>query len=147
MSLIPQRKLQADDNQDDIVKHTIAVIKGLLKKDRTVVFSVAGTLVAGSNASFEIPAPVALTILKVYINVKTAPTGATLIVDFNIGGVSIFTTQANRPTIAIGATAAESGVPDITTWAKNAVGSIDIDQIGSTVAGADLTVQARCEVA
>ena len=147
MSLIPQRKLKVAGSENDIVKHAIAVIKGLLRNDRTIVFSDAGTLVATTNVSFEIPVPVALTILRVYINVKTAPTGATLIVDVNKGGTTIFTTQGNRPTIAISAKTAESGTPDVTTLAKNDILSIDVDQIGSTIAGADLVVQVRCEVA
>jgi len=113
---------------------------------RTIVFGVAGTLTAENNASFEIPIPENLTCLKVYINVKTAPTGCQLIVDVNLDGTTIFSTQANRPMITAGQKNAESGTPNVQSYNKNQILSIDIDQIGSTVAGADLIVEARCKV-
>jgi len=114
---------------------------------KTIVLSVAGTLVAGVNASFEIPVPVAMTIGKVYANVKTAPTGANLEIDVNKNGTTIFTSQAKRPIIAAGDTEDESDTPDVTALAKGDLLSIDIDQIGSTIAGADLVVEVRCTVA
>lgn len=82
------------------------------------------------------------TITGVRASVGTAPTGASLIVDVNKNGSTIFTTQANRP--AIPASANTSGnvtTMDITTVAAGEYLTIDIDQIGSTIAGADLTVQ------
>jgi hypothetical protein len=59
----------------------------------------------------------------------------------NKNGTTIFTTQANRPTIAISGNTDESGVPDVTALADGDYLEVDIDQIGSTVAGSDLTVQ------
>jgi hypothetical protein len=109
-----------------------------------LTFGVEGTLTTGTNKTFEIVAPCTLTIVKVKAHVKTAPTGATLIVDVNKAGTTIFTNQANRPTIAIGATDDDSGTPDVTALAEGNVLSIDIDQIGSTVAGADLTLEVVC---
>jgi hypothetical protein len=44
-----------------------------------------------------------LTVTGVRASVGTAPTGATLIVDVNLAGTTIFTTQASRPAIAISA--------------------------------------------
>lgn len=79
--------------------------------------------------------PWAVTLLLVKIYADTAPTGATLIVDINKNGTTIFTTQANRPTIAIDGNAADSGTPDVTAVAKGDRLSYDIDQVGSTVAG------------
>lgn len=84
------------------------------------------------------------TISSVWASVGTAPTGSSIIVDINKNGTTIFTTQANRPTIAIGA--AYSGNVtnmDITSLSAGDYITIDIDQIGSTVAGADLTVCVR----
>ncbi len=86
-----------------------------------------------------------LTIDRVYIHVKTAPTGASIIVDVNKNGTTIFTNQANRPEIAAGSTEDESGVPDITALAKDDALSMDIDQKGSGDAGADLSVFVRCK--
>ncbi len=109
-----------------------------------LVLGVEGTLVVGINKTFELPVGCSLTISKVKVHVKTAPTGAAVIVDVNKGGTTIFTTQGNRPTIAIGATDADSGTPDVTGLVENDKLSVDVDQVGSTIAGADLTVEIVC---
>lgn len=84
-----------------------------------------------------------LTIFSVRAFVGTAPTGATLICDFNKNGTTIFTTQGNRPTIAIsGFTALSGAAPDVTSVAAGDYLTADVDQVGSTIAGSDLTVQA-----
>jgi hypothetical protein len=75
--------------------------------------------------------------------VLTAPTGANLIVDVNKNGTTIFTTQANRPEITAGSKTATSGAPDVTSLSKNDAITIDVDQVGSTIAGADLSVMVR----
>jgi len=74
--------------------------------------------------------------------VGTAPTGSSIIVDVNINGTTAFTTQANRPTIAISGTTSGK-VTNMNVLAVPDGGriSVDIDQVGSTVAGSDLTVQ------
>ena len=78
------------------------------------------------------------------ISVGTAPTGASILVDTNKNGTTVFTTQANRPEIAISGFFDVSGTPDVIaltgdtdylTW--------DIDQVGSTIAGKDLVIQTR----
>lgn len=85
--------------------------------------------------------PAAATIVSVTTSVGTAPTGASIICDVNKNGTTIFTTQANRPAIAISGNASSAAVPDVTSLAIGDYLSVDIDQIGSTIAGADLTVQ------
>ena len=82
------------------------------------------------------------TINGVRASVGTAPAGASIIVDINKNGTTIFTTQGNRPTIAIaGNTSGNVTNMDVTTVAAGDYLTVDIDQIGSTTAGADLTVQ------
>jgi hypothetical protein len=76
--------------------------------------------------------------------VDAAPTGANLIVDVHTGtgtGTTIFTTQGNRPTITDGNKTAVSSAPDVTSIAEGDEFSVYIDQIGSTIAGADLTIE------
>lgn len=82
-------------------------------------------------------------IIDAAIVVDTAPTDASLIVDVHLNGVTIFTTQGNRPTIVT--TAKDSGlaVPDVTVAAGGDVLTVDIDQIGSTLPGEDLAVVVR----
>ena len=78
------------------------------------------------------------TIDKVFLYAETAPTGADLIADINLNGTTIFTTQANRPTVTAGANTATSGTPDTTSVADGDYITFDIDQVGSTVPGADI---------
>jgi hypothetical protein len=100
----------------------------------------SGTLVVGTGAQ-RIYAPFACTIVQVRANVVTAPTGASLIVDVNKNGTTTYGTQSARPTIAASSVTAVGGAATVTTLAAGDYLTIDVDQIGSTVAGADLTVQ------
>ena len=112
--------------------------------ETALVFFIPSTLVVSTNSSqIDLYAPRAFTIANVHIASDTAPTGASIIVDVNLNGTSIFTTQANRPTITAGNNSGTSGTPDVTAVAKNDIITIDIDQIGSTEAGKDLVVQIR----
>jgi hypothetical protein len=65
-------------------------------------------------------------------------------VDVNKNGTTIFTTQANRPTVvaAANATAADA-VPDVTAIASGDYLTVDRDQVGSATPGSDLTVFVR----
>jgi len=111
------------------------------KVKTTLSFAVTGTLTTGTDKAPTLVAPCTLTITKVKLVVKTAPTGAAIIVDVNKNGTTIFTTQANRPQIADGATQGDSGTPDVTSLAEGDKITIDCDQVGSGTAGADLTVE------
>lgn len=75
-------------------------------------------------------------------SVGSAPTGSSVIVDVNLNGTTIFTTQANRPTIAAsGTTSGKINTMNVTSWPDGNYLTVDVDQVGSTFAGADLTVQ------
>lgn len=73
------------------------------------------------------------------IEVGTAPTGASMIVDINANGGSMFSNPADRPTIAAGATTGESE-PDTMTLDEDDYMTVDVDQVGSTTTGADLVI-------
>jgi hypothetical protein len=86
--------------------------------------------------------PDAFTITDIGADVKTAPTGSILIADVNEAGTSIMTT--NKLDIDVSETSTETaatapGLTD-TAIAANAIMSIDIDQVGSTIAGQELNV-------
>jgi hypothetical protein len=81
-----------------------------------------------------------LTTSGIFIYSETAPTGADLIVDVNIDGTTMFTTQGNRPTIEATENSGTSGTPDVTTIADGSYLTFDIDQVGSTIPGADLVI-------
>lgn len=110
----------------------------------TFVFTAEGNLEVGSSP-LRIYLPGDFTIDKVYISVNTPPTGSNIIVDVNKNSTTIFTTQANRPEITISGYTGESGIPDITSLSLNDYLTFDRDQIGSSIAGADLTVHVRCK--
>jgi len=92
-----------------------------------------------AKATFRMP--YAFTLTAVRASVTTAPTGANLEVDINEGGTTILSTvisiDAGDKT-SVGATTA--AVISDTSLADNAEITIDVDQIGSTVAGAGLKV-------
>ena len=94
--------------------------------------------------------PTAGTITKAWINAVTSPTGAALIFDININGTSIWKFhQANR--IQLKASDADGKANqtafDTTAFVAGDVITLDCDQIGSTVAGAGITIQLDYELA
>lgn len=126
---------------DAFVASTVTDGTVLVLKQTVIPFSKGGTLATGAGTfRFYIDGG-NWTIIQVRASVGTAPTGATLIVDVNKNGTTIFTTQGRRPTIAIsGFTATPSAAIEVTSLTTADYLSVDIDQIGSTVAGADLVV-------
>jgi len=109
----------------------------------TLTFSIPDVLTTGQKKQ-RLLAPCALTLTKVRLVVDTAPTDANLIVDVHTGteaGTTIFTTQGNRPTIVAAAKTGVSAAPDVTAIAEGDEFSVYVDQIGSTIAGSDLTIE------
>ena len=91
--------------------------------------------------------PTSIIIKSIRAMIATAPTGAAIIIDINKNGTTIFTTQGNRPTIAISAfDSGEVTNMDITSLAKGDYLTLDIDQIGSSAAGKDLVVILEIEI-
>lgn len=103
-------------------------------------YSKQGTLTTATG-TMRLPIDGTYTIVGTRLMVGTAPTGASIIIDVNKNGTTIYSTQANRPTIAASANAGGPGsAPDVTSLAAGDYLTVDIDQVGSTVAGSDLTV-------
>jgi hypothetical protein len=108
-------------------------------------FTITGTLVTGTSLAPALIVPKAFTITKAYAFVKTGPTGGNaIIIDINLGGTSIWSaTPANRLQIASGATSGTRTSFDTTALAESNTLTPDVDQVGNTVAGADLTVMLK----
>jgi hypothetical protein len=108
-----------------------------------VPYNRAGTLaVTTGQTRFRLPFDA--TIVGVSAAVGTAPTGSSIIIDVNKNGTTIFTTQGNRPAIAVSShEAAEVTNMDITSLSTGDYITIDIDQIGSGTPGSDLSVFVR----
>jgi hypothetical protein len=85
--------------------------------------------------------PYAMTLSSVRASVNTAPTGSTLVVDINEGGSTILSTKLSIDASELtSTTAATAAVISDTGLADDAEITIDIDQIGSTIAGKGLKV-------
>jgi hypothetical protein len=115
-----------------------------LPNDDVIAFGTEGTLtVRTGKGRFRFP--FAAVLLGVSASVDTAPTGSAVILDLNKNGTTMFTTQANRPTISANTNATTTEVTnmDVTAIASGDYLTVDIDQIGSTVAGSDLVVTVR----
>lgn len=92
-----------------------------------------------AKATFRMP--YAFTLTEVRVSVTTAPTDATLTVDINEGGTTILSTKLTiDSTEKTSTTAAAPPVIDDAALADDAEITVDIDQVGSTVAGAGLKV-------
>lgn len=104
------------------------------------VFTLEGALSVASgtlrlyNASGE-----SRTISKVFIAVDTAPTGSGITVDIHKNGTTIFTTQSNRPSIAAAANTGQTTTIEVPTWADGEYLTLDIDAVGSTIPGYNLS--------
>jgi hypothetical protein len=86
-------------------------------------------------------APYAFTLTGVRSSVNTAPTGSTLIVDINEAGSTILSTKLSiDASEKTSTTAASAAVISDSAIADDAEITIDIDQIGSTIAGKGLKV-------
>lgn len=85
--------------------------------------------------------PYAMTLTAVRASVTTAPTGSTLVVDINEGGTSVLSTKLSiDATEKSSTTAATAAVISDSALADDAEITVDIDQIGATIAGAGLKV-------
>ena len=107
------------------------------------MWAFSGTLVTGTVGKARWYADKSYTIKSIRASVNTAPTGSpTVVIDANKNGTTVFTTQGNRPTIA--ASSFTSGLVtnmDVTSLTAGDYLQVDIDTVGGTIAGADLTVQ------
>lgn len=99
------------------------------------------TALTAGTAKVTFRTPCAITLTAVRASVTTAPTGSILIVDINEAGTSILSTKLSIDVSEkTSTTAATPPVISDTALADDAEMTIDIDQIGSTIAGAGLKV-------
>lgn len=106
------------------------------------VMSVTGALTVVTGKS-RVYLEGSYTVETIRAAVSTAPTGSSLIVDVNKNGTTLFTTQGNRPTISASGFLSTGTAPNVTTFISGDYLTVDLDQVGSTIAGADLTVTVR----
>ena len=104
----------------------------------TYEFPLTGTLFVATLAAGPLGVIRDSIITRARLYVNTAPTGADLICDVNKNGTSIWnSTPANRVKVVAGQNAGTQTSFDITTLSADDIFTVDIDQVGSTVSGAD----------
>lgn len=101
-------------------------------------FFQSGTLSVAVLA-WEFVAPRDFTLRSATGRVKTAPTGQSLIVDVRVNGASIYANQTEMIVIPDAGNSDVSAVKDAAVGAGDVV-TIEVEQVGSGTAGADLTV-------
>jgi len=107
---------------------------------KTIMWVIPNAVETGTEQSGRAYIDVPGIITKARAYAKTAPTDASLLFDININGTTIWTTQGDRVAIASGANAGSETSFDVTALAVDDYVTCDIDQVGSTVAGSDITV-------
>jgi len=121
------------------------------ERHSTFVFTYPDVLSTGVSVVPLLVATRPLTIVKAYANVKTAPTGVvgtpiagkSLVLDVNKNSSTVWSTQSDRLSIVDGATSGSQTNFNTTSLVEGDTLSLDIDYVGSTVAGADLTVEIK----
>lgn len=114
------------------------------------VFTVTGTLTTSTDPAPWIPIRQTRTITEAYAVVKTAPTGASILIDveYSTDDGATWTSiwdndQGDRLTIAASSKDDDQTTFDTTSIASGSLLRIAVDQVGSTIAGADLTVTVK----
>jgi hypothetical protein len=136
-----------DDSAD---KLTYLALGDGVAIDDTTIYAQDWFVIAASDESTDLATgtnkvyfrmPYAGTLLAVRASVNTAPTGSTLIVDINEAGTSLLSTKLSiDASEKTSTTAAVPAVISDSALADDAEITIDIDQVGSTVAGKGLKV-------
>lgn len=105
-----------------------------------IIFNLSdGAATVGTGKDWISYCPYAYTITNLVLACDTAPTGANLIADLNVNGTSILSTKISIDATETNSTTAAT--PYVLTTISLALGSkltVDIDQIGATIAGTNV---------
>lgn len=118
--------------QDKILTHAV----------EPYILSMNGTVTVKTGTSkIVLEDSYSLQSVRAYVN--TTPAGGPITVDVNKNGTTIYGTQTNRPTISAGTNSGLGGTASGGSFVAGDILSVDVDTIGSTTAGSDLTVTIR----
>lgn len=109
---------------------------------KTAMFKLSGVLVTGTGATrLYNDTGAAWTVGSIRASVETAPSGGSVVVDVHKNGTTLFTTQANRPTITTGnTTSGKVTTMDVTSVADGDYLTVDVDTATSPAANLTLIV-------
>lgn len=131
--------LTYDETADKFILAEITIDPVVVEK--TIAFYIHGDLEIETNA-MKIIAMDDMEIKEIKIELSNAPVSQALIIDINKNGSTLYTTQANRPTIPIASTTNTVSLPDVVTINAGDRITLDIDQNG----GGSLAISIKCEV-
>jgi len=102
-----------------------------VKTKRTFQWRANGPYQVDTEVDGGVVIPTALTITAVWLYRETAGSASSTIVDLNANGTTLYSTQANRPTIQFdhGSNKVQATLPDTTAVAAGDILTIDVDQI------------------
>lgn len=133
--------MQDVSDSDNLKQDTVGDLLKLKPEALSYALSDETTDLTTGTAKLTVRMPYAFTLTDVRASVTTAPVGSTITVDINEGGVSILSTKltidASEKTST---TAATPVVISDSSLADDAEITFDIDQVGSSTAGAGLKV-------
>ena len=110
--------------------------------NKVLLWFIQSAISTGTRKSARIIVPFAGTIKKWRINAKTPPAGADILVDINKNGATLWgTNQGNRVKCVAAAEDGSGSSFDTTAVAADDFFDIDIDQVGSSTPGSDVTVE------
>jgi len=120
---------------------SLVVTSGTVDCEIGIAASDEATALTTGTAKVTFRMPYAMTLTDVRANVNTAPTGAAITVDINETAASILSTKITiDATEKTSVTAATPPVISDSSLADDAEITIDIDVVGSTIAGAGLKI-------
>lgn len=120
-----------------------AVVSAVLVPVQTQVFSSAGVVAVdvGTQRLYN-DSGEDWTLVNARASVGIAPAGASIIVDIKLNDVTIFAEPADKPAIAEGSlTSGKVSMLGAVTVTSGQYLTVDVNQVGTTTAGSNLTVQ------
>lgn len=111
---------------------------------KTFVYSFSGDLSVALDP-LRLYAEDKMKIVRVRASLGVPCSGQAVILQVYKNGSPIYTTPANRPTIAVGANTVEAGLPDDIYLLDGDYLTVGFDQVGIPAPGVDCTLQIRGE--
>jgi hypothetical protein len=128
------------ESLSDIQRAGVSAFESSGGQRYTFVLHLGENVSVGSYKTNVLMVPVTGTIVNVSAVAKVGPVGSAIILDINRNGTTIWSTQTNRLQIVSGETIGVQTLFNTTALSSGDLLTIDIDQIGSSVPGQEITV-------
>ncbi len=116
-----------EDLEARLAAYTDAAVASVAGTNNVISFNRLGILTLATGTA-RIKLPRGFTIGSISASVRIAPVGTAVVIDINRNGVTLFTNQLDRPTIAAGAFDSAAKTPAVVNLAAGDVLTVDIDE-------------------